>query len=713
MSGGARSPLQSLSEAMGILPEWHDLAGTLHVATPETQRALLGAMGVAAQTDAEAAESLAALEARRAARRLPEEVVAIAGREACIPLREPAPWRLELEDGGIQSGQADDTIVCTPPAGLHRLCIPGRPDGQGDGNADEVCLVIAAPQQAPTIEEILKRPSSGRPGGWGFTAGLYGLRSERNLGVGDYRDLATAAKQLARLGADFIGINPVHARGAACDSISPYTPSCRTAFEPRHIAVDAVLGFPHCDTAWAMLRDNAARLAAARGSALVDYATCDAIGGDMLRALFADFERSAGPAVDSFVAWRSGPGQALEWFALFEAISLSHGADWRGWPEPLQHFGSPAVLAFAAANGTEVRYHAWLQWLAQRQLGAAQTAAKDAGMGLGLYLDVAVGVRPGGADTWSAPACFAEGVSLGAPPDAFNPAGQNWALAPFNPVGLRAAAYRPFTEMLRAAMTHAGIIRIDHILGVRRSFWVPDAEGSGGAAGGYVAYPQEALLALIRLEAWRAGCVVVGEDLGSVPPGLRDHLAEAGLLGCAVMQFEKDGDRFHPPAGYRPATLASFGTHDTPTLRGWWAGWDIDRRHEISGNDPAARETEHNERAAARAGLARLLRDEGLAPAGLDPDAPPPIADDALADAVHRLLARAASALAAVQLDDALGTVEQQNLPGTVNEHPNWRRRYPISVDALAGAAGLNALAALFAPPQSSAPRNEETHPCL
>jgi len=703
VSGGSQDALGALAAAMGILPEWHDLAGRLQIATPETQRALLAAMGIAAGSEAEAAETLAAHQAAEAARRLPREVVVTAGEERRLPLaggNGAAEWRLEREDGTVESGPAGEAIVLSPPAGLHRLAL-----------GDEHCLVIAAPARAPQVADILAGENREGRHPWGVTAALYGLRSERDLGVGDYRSLAEAAAQLARLGADFIGINPLHARGGAMGGISPYTPSCRTAFEPRHIAVDAVLGFRQSDAAWALLRDNALRLTAARGGDLADYATCDAVGGDMLRALFTDFERSAGPAVDAFTRWRGGAGAALEWFALFEAISMRHGADWRAWPEPLRQFGSPAVLSFAAANGRELRYHAWLQWLADRQIAAAQAAATQAGMGLGLYLDVAVGVRPGGADTWSAPACFAEDVSLGAPPDAFNPAGQNWALAPFNPHGLQRAGYRPFIEMLRAAMAHAGIIRIDHILGVRRAFWVPDAGRWAGAAGGYVAYPEEALLALIRLEAARAGCVVVGEDLGSVPPGLRERLAEAGLLGCAVMQFEKDDHRLRAPQSYRAMTLASFGTHDTPTLRGWWCGWDIARRHEINRGDAAALQAALDDRAAERRSLARLLHDEGLLPEGVDPEAPPVEADDALVLAVHSLLARAGSALVAVQLDDALGRVEQQNLPGTVDEHPNWRRRYDVAAGALAAHPGLAAIARLFAPAAPAAAQPQEAQP--
>lgn len=670
--------LQALAEAMGILPEWHDVAGNRQVTSPDTQRALLAAMGLDAGSEAAAAEALSVMRVAAAARRLPEEVVCAADQELRLPLADDGgtAWQLTLEDGSLREGRAGSEIVVAPPAGLHRLSL-----------GDESCLLIAAPAQAPSVERLL-----GRQRAWGFTAALYGLRSSRNLGVGDYADLATAAAGLGRLGADFLGVNPLHARGAAHFGISPYTPSCRTAYEPRHIAVDRVPGFAACEAARALLRDNARRLEAARSGALCDYATSAAIGEDALRALFADFERSAGPAADDFARWRAGPGQALEWFALFEAISLTHGADWRGWPEPLRRFGSTAGLAFGTANNREVRYHAWLQWLADRQLTAAQRSARNAGMGFGLYLDIAVGVRQGGADTWSAPACFADRVSLGAPPDAFNPVGQNWALAPFNPLGLRQARYRPYVDMLRAAMRHAGIIRIDHILGARRAFWVPE----GGAPGSYVAYPEEVLLALIRLEAARAGCVVVGEDLGSVPPGLRERLAEAGLLGCAVMQFEKEDHRFRPPSAYPPTTLASVGTHDTPTLRGWWSGWDIDRRHELNAPHPAARAAEHDERTGERRGLASLLRQEGLAPEGLDPDAPPAEADDALALALHRLLATARSTLIAVQLDDALGSVAQQNLPGTVDEHPNWRRRFAVSVDKLADHGNLRAVAEIF-----------------
>ena len=667
--------LGSLAEAMGVLLRWRDLEGVVHAAGPDTQRALLAAMGVSAATKREAREALADHRARQAARRVPEEFVASTGTACRIPLRSAADWRLELEGGGTREGHDEREIALTLPAGLHRLNV-----------ADERCLVIAAPERAPALGDV-----AGRSRAWGVSAALYGLRSRRNLGVGDYRDLAGAAGQLARLGADFIGINPVHAHGTASEGFSPYSPTCRSALEPRHIAPDAAPGFEDCVEVRRMLEERAADLETERVGALVDYAAQRRRQHQVLEALFRATIEAHGPAAADLAAWRRGPGHVLEWFAVFEAIACAYGPDWRSWPESLRSARSPDVQRFALENGASVRYHAWLQWLAGQQVAEAQAAAKEAGMAFGLYLDLAVGVRPGGADTWAAPACFARGVSLGAPPDAFSPEGQTWNLAPFNPSGLRAAAYQPFIRMLRATMAHAGIIRIDHVLGLDRSFWVPES----GAPGGYVSYPLEPLLALVRIEAARAACAVVGEDLGSVPKGLRRRLADAGLLGCAVMHFERDGHGFRPPRRYRPASLASAGTHDTPTLKGWWSARDIELRHRLGQYTAEERRAALAARAAERGALCRLLVEEGHAPPDLDPVAPPPEADDAIVVAIHALLAGAASLLLAVQLDDALGMIEQQNLPGTIDAHPNWRRRYPVAVEVLAGDPRLRAIASV------------------
>ena len=677
MSAGDRDDgaIGSLAEAMGILPRWRDLAGVEQVAGPDTQRALLAAMGVAVTSEAEVRESLEELRAREAARRIPEEIVVTAGTGARIPLERTADWRIALESGGMLEGRDEREIALTLPVGLHRLTVD-----------DDPCLVIAAPERAPAVREV-----TGRGKAWGLSAALYGLRSKRNLGVGDYRDLADAAEQMARLGADFIGINPIHARGTASDGCSPYSPTCRTALEPGHVAPDAAPGFGDCAEVRRLLEERAADLEAEKAGGLVDYEAHEQSRHEVLQALFRATIEAGGSAAADLAAWWQGSGGALEWFAVFEAIAEVHGPDWRGWPEARQDAGSPEVRCFASENERSVRYHAWLQWLADRQLAEAQAAARGAGMAFGLYLDLAAGVRPGGADTWAAPACFARGVSLGAPPDAFSPDGQTWNLAPFRPPGLRAAAYEPFVRMLRTAMARAGIVRIDHVLGLDRSFWVPES----GAPGGYVRYPLESLLALVRIEAARAGCVVVGEDLGSVTRGLRRRLASAGLLGCAVMQFETGEHEMRPPRHYRPASLASTGTHDTPTLRGWWFGRDIELRHGLGRTTERERAAALADRAMQRGALGRLLAEEGHAPPDLDPAASPLEADDATVVAVHALLAGAGSSLLSVQLDDALGMFEQQNLPGTIDEHPNWRRRYPVAVEALATNPGLAAIASV------------------
>jgi len=658
---------------MGVLPRWRDLAGAERVAGPDTQQALLAAMGVAVADETEIRESLEAFRAREAARRIPEEIVVTAGGGARIPLEHPADWRIALESGDTLEGRDEREIALALPVGLHRLSV-----------GDDVCLVIAAPERAPAVVDV-----AGRRRAWGLSAALHGLRSPRNLGVGDYRDLAEAAVQVARLGADFIGINPVHARGTASDGFSPYSPTCRTALEPGYIAPDAVPGFAPCAETHRRLSASGVDPEATKAGDLLDYEAHGRHQRAILEALFRTTVEADGPAAADLAAWRQGPGRGLEWFAGFEAIACDHGPDWRAWPAALRATDGPEVHRFVAAQAGSVRYHAWLQWLAAHQLAAAGAAATDAGMAFGLYLDLAAGVRPGGADTWASPACFARGVSLGAPPDAFSPDGQNWNLAPFNPAGLRAAGYAPFIRMLRAAMAHAGIVRIDHVLGFDRSFWVPE----GGAPGGYVRYPLDSLLGLVRIEAARSGCIVVGEDLGSVPRGLRRRLADAGLLGCAVMQFEADEHGFRPPRQYRSASLVSAGTHDTPTLKGWWSGRDIELRHRLGRTTEKERTAALAARATARGDLGRLLVEEGHAPPNLDPDAPPPEADNAPVVAVHALLADADSALLAVQLDDALGLVEQQNLPGTVDEHPNWRRRYPVAVEALAEDPGLTAIA--------------------
>lgn len=645
--------LDRLAEMAGILPEYLDLEQVRHRAPPETKRALLDAMGL----DGDPALRLAELEAETR-RPIPRALAVQAATDA--ELSFPG-WVLRLESGESHAGHGRLPPL---PLGLHTLEV-----------ADAEALLIAAPPQAPGPAE-----TGGRRRPWGLTAALYGLHSHRrDARLGDYVHLAEAAERLAPLGADFLGLNPVHALGAASDAVSPYSPSHRGFLNTLHIAVD----------------DDALRAPAA--GELVDY-TVRADKDRALRRRFAAFRDDTG----DFAAFRRRRGRALEDFALFEALSERHGDDWRAWPSGLGAPDAPDARRFATENAEAVAYHAWLQWLADAQLGAAQVRARAAGMSMGLYTDMAVGVRPGGAEVWARPDVFAHGVSLGAPPDHFNPHGQTWGLAPLSPLGLARAGYAPFVETVRAVLRHAGLARIDHVLGLARCFWVPE---TGIAPGAYVRYPLELLLAIVRLEATRLGCVVVGEDLGNVPEGLRDKLDAARLFGCTVMQFERDAaEALKSPHAHRANTLASFGTHDTPTLKGWWEERDIDWRLTFGQFDADTAAAERAGRARDRARLMQLLAEEDLWP---DEPAPESLAAP-LAAALHALLARSAAELVAVQLDDALGVLEQPNFPGTTREHPNWRRRCPQPLERLADDPNLRRVAAAVARERSrSADRSD------
>ncbi|MEM9765655.1 MAG: 4-alpha-glucanotransferase, partial [Pseudomonadota bacterium] len=427
---------------------------------------------------------------------------------------------------------------------------------------------------------------------------------------------------------------------------------------------------------------------AADGGALIDFAAHRLQHDTALRAQFETEVSDPGLAA-RLTTYRASKGEALEHFALFEALSERLGADWRAWPAGYEHPDAPGARAFAAAEPQALAFHAWAQMRASEALGAAQHRALQAGMALGIYADLAVGVRPDGAEVWARPGVFARGVSLGAPPDMFAPEGQSWGLAPFSPPGLEADRYTAFAETIRAAAAHAGVLRIDHVLGLERTFWVPE----DGTPGGYVRSDRAVLLAILRLEAARRGTVIVGEDLGVVPEGLRDALTASGIYGCSVAMFERWEGRLRAPWHFRAETLASFGTHDTPTLKGWWQGRDIDWAETLGRADAEEAARQRLARAEDRRTIAALLAEARILPAGIDPAHPPAEADAALLDAIHALMARASSALVAVQIDDVLGTLEPPNIPGTIDEHPNWRRRHEAAAESLANHAGFRRIA--------------------
>jgi 4-alpha-glucanotransferase len=619
--------LHELCVRTGIRTEYRDQMGEWRRIEAPSARAVLTAMGHPAGTDAEAAASLAALRDEEAARRLPAYVVVEAGAPAEIA-GEAGPWEIATEAGEIVAGPGGTPLRLPPlPAGIHRLTAGGS-----------ACIVLAAPPTLPPP-----------PRAWGVTLPLYGLRTPEDGGLGDFADLARAVRALSSHGAAFAGINPIHAGFfPAATDFSPYAPSHRRRYNAAHIAVGGE---------------------AAPNGPLVDYPAAYAARWQALRAAFA--AAPPDPGFDRFVA---EGGADLRAFALHQALSEVHGPYWSGWPAPFKDRASPEVARFAEEHADHLRFHMWLQYRAESELAAV---AREAGaMRFGLYLDVAVGTHPHGAETWLEPDCFARGVSLGAPPDAFSKDGQVWGLAPLNPRGLIAAGFRPVAEMLRQQFRFSRLVRIDHILGFDRAFWVPQEKGVPGA---YVAMPKDALLAVARIEAARAGGTIIGEDLGNIPDGLHADLEASGLLGCRLVMFELDhGGQPWATWDYPERTLASFGTHDLPTYAGWRAARDIAARAALGAIDA---ETEARARAHRAWEVGQLDR----------------VAGGGDVAAVERFLARVHSRLVALQIEDILDIADQPNLPGTVHEYPNWRRRLPLSPEAWAEDPRLARAAATMA----------------
>ena len=517
---------------------------------------------------------------------------------------------------------------------------------------------------------------------WGFSVQAYALRSARNWGIGDFEDLAQLCETTAKLGADFIGVSPLHALFIAEPSrISPYSPSSRSFLNPLLIAPDRVPGFEHID------RPQVSTLRrTVRETELIDYENLAALKISVLEELFAYFLKTGdGQAKDIFEHYCYERGTALETHTLFEALSehmvrQGHHAAWSTWPEAYRDPSNIAVRDFARAAKTRIAFHAWLQWTAETQLTDAQERARAAGMRIGLYLDLAVGLSPDGSACWRGGPAIAPRARIGCPPDPFSAQGQDWGLVPFSPVGLAQERLEPFRAVLRANMKHAGALRIDHAMGLERLYWIP--EGNTAKDGAYVAYPFRELIEGVAEESRISQTVVIGEDLGTVPPGFTDTMVRTGLLSYQVFYFSAREDTWMAPHAYRREAMVCASTHDLPTLRGWWSYNDIEWRVRCG----RATETEAVMQRQDRMRDRKRMLDALMGAGALDPDPGIGNADempDAVIIAVHRFLAATPSRLLSVQIDDALGVREQANLPGTIDEHPNWRRKIAISIEAL------------------------------
>jgi 4-alpha-glucanotransferase len=699
MNEAAHPALDELAELCGIEPLFVDAHGDVRKTSPDIKRALLRTMGVAAENEEEAERSLAKIEDDEWRHVLPAVCVAQRNRGPATlevvlgPGTRELRWSVALESGGVVRGTAEVdslTLLATRTVAgraleRRRLVIDtSLPDGyhtlalDGDHSTTQLIVSPGTCWLPPNLEQ------GGRV--WGVAAQLYSLRSESNWGIGDFSDLAQLISLVAARGGDVVGVNPLHAlfpdepRRA-----SPYSPASRLLLNVLNIDVTRIPELAKCGDVQQILStpDFRAQLEDCRQGELIDYERVAHLKLRILRRLFAEFcARGDRHRLEAFARFRASRPRGFERACCFQALrrrfaDIGAPADWRKWTREFRDCESAAVASFAEDYANEIAEAAWMQWIADEQLQGAARQAR--GMAVGVYRDLAVGADPTGAEVWSDPESFVLDARIGAPPDLYNPAGQNWGLPPWNPRVLRTRAYRNFIELLRANMRHCGALRIDHAMALLRLYWVP--EGNSPTEGAYVRYPFEDLLGILALESTRQRCVVVGEDLGTVPEGFRERMARARVLSYRILFFEHDArtGAFLPPASYPHLAIAMSGSHDLPTIRAWWEGADLELKERLGLHpDEAETDSAREQREADRGRLLEALRAAGVL------DRSTVVTWRTLTGPIHEFLARSGAMIAMAQLEDIVGEREPINVPGTSSEYPNWQRRLRTTLEELA-----------------------------
>ncbi len=637
------SNLQKLAIAAGLQPEWQDAAGRRHTVTDDALQTIVDRLGHPSASDRQIAESLAAIAARTA--RAPRFLSVDVG--DLIQLATKASGKAELTlENGKRTSVAIDRGALSPieHTGYHRLEVDGS-----------VIDLLVAPRRCFTIADAV-------PGRklWAPAVQIPSLRSDTAKPFGDFGTLAAAARAFGERGADALAISPTHALFPADASrYSPYAPSSRQF-------LNGLYGDPSA-------------FGATTGDAtpdLIDWQGAIPVKLARFRNIFDQDAKQLCKTLDRF---RREGGKDFERHAEFDALhahffATTGARGWQQWPTEYHDPASPAVRGFVTEHADDVTFYVFLQWLARRDLDAAQTAAKDAGMAIGLIADLAVGMDPGGSHGWSRRGDLLTGLSIGAPPDPLGPDGQSWGITGFDPQALRDNAFAPFIATIRAALAHAGGIRIDHAFGLRRLWVVP--ESASAAEGAYLDMPFDDLMRIVAMESQRARAIVIGEDLGTVPNGFREAMDARAMLGMRVLWFERDADGFVPPAKWSPDAVAMTGTHDLATVAGWWSGRDIDWTWNLGRKSEGPDET---------ADRAARTEDRTALWSAFETGTPQPTRDDTapVVDAAIAHVASTPCALAIIPLEDLAGLIEQPNLPGTINEHPNWRRRMPDTTEAL------------------------------
>ncbi|KQO03400.1 4-alpha-glucanotransferase [Arthrobacter sp. Leaf234] len=665
------TPLEQLAEAHRVGTTFKGWDGGSAQVSEATLKTVLGALGVAASSETEISRSLAEVDAGPWRSVLPAVVVVRSSDTDPLHLHVPAGSDVEFwavdEDGVHYTGTVGEATVTRAvdgqdlerregtlphalPLGWHT--VHARVDG-----VESSCTLVVTPDRLSTTASLLDRRT------WGIMAQLYSVRSADSWGIGDLADLAGIARAAAEHGGGFVLVNPLHAAEPKPPvEPSPYLPTTRRYFHPLYLRIEDIPEYARLDDA---ARRRIEVLAAGfdavnRTADLLDRDTTYTAKLEALELVYA-VERPEQRQHD-FDAYRAHQGQGLADFALWSALaeSLEPGAqEWDDVGRP----GSAGAVAFAEQHADRIGFHAWLQWLLDEQLQEAQLEATGAGMSIGVVHDLAVGVHPSGADAWALQDVLAAGISVGAPPDMFNQHGQDWSQPPWHPERLAEAGYAPFRDMLRNILRHAGGIRVDHILGLFRLWWIPQGQAPG--EGAYVYYDHRALIGILALEAERAGAIVVGEDLGVFEPGVQEYLAERGILGTSILWFEQDDDGPLPPESYREGCLTTVTVHDLPPTAGYLAGEHVKLRDRLGLLSRPVEEEQAEDRAVQEKFLS-LLRSRGLLAAG-------DVSVQQTVEALHALIAETPSVLLGVALADAVGEQRTQNQPGTNDEYPNWR----------------------------------------
>jgi 4-alpha-glucanotransferase len=599
----------------------------------------------------------------------PATVISRRGQDSQVRVDAPpgTPVRWEISgDAPIARGEGHAPTILLPndlPIGSFRLQLTLQ---LADGEKQEQATLLVTPAKA------YQGDSQAPQRLWGLAVQLYGVRSRRNWGHGDFTDLLHLVDLAGELGAAAIGLNPLHALfDDHPEDASPYSPNSRLFLNPLYIDVEALPEFP--GLAAAGLQEEVERL---RHAELVDYQGVANAKTQALHLAFAAFRSQASAEhQQQFETFRHDHGATLRRYACFELLRRRLGNPWSEWPAKWRDLNDDTLARLQQSDDDGIAFFEYVQWIAHAQLRACCERIHELGLPIGLYLDVAVGVRSDGFDAWSERDAVLSAVSVGAPPDVLNTAGQDWGLAGINPIALEQRQFEPFRRMLQASMRNSGAIRLDHVLALKRLFLVP--KGMRPDQGTYVRFPFEALLAVTAQESLHNKCIVIGEDLGTVPENFRETLADWGIWSYQVMMFERDWNdgTFLAPQAYKENALVTFATHDLATFAGWTTHGDLAVKREL-GMDPG--ESDEDRDKALKAMSSALGISEG---AHFD------------FSTVAQYLAGTPSRLLVVTMEDALGLKEQPNLPGTVREHPNWRRRLTVAVEDLRQDKGLKAIA--------------------